>query len=313
MIIVTGAAGFIGSNLLLELNNSGHQRIIAVDDLTDGKKYRNLAASRFHDYMDYRDFLTAFENGAYPDTQVIFHQGACSATTEWDGRYMMECNYEYSKALLQCAQARSIPFIYASSAAVYGKNTHFSEAATQQMPLNVYGYSKWLFDQYVLRHLPEATAQVIGLRYFNVYGPHEQHKGSMASVMFHFMNQLRDNGVLRLFEGVDGCADGEQKRDFVFVKDVVEMNIDCWQKAIPSGIYNCGTGQAETFNAVAETLIRAHGSGEIEYIPFPDHLQGTYQSYTCADLSLLQAAGYQRDWSSLQAGIEAYYRAHMTD
>ena len=311
MIIVTGAAGFIGSQLILALNQQGRSDIIAVDDLTDGRKYANLAVCRIADYWDYRDFLQEVEQRAewLNDVEVIFHQGACSCTTEQDGRYMMKTNFDYAKALLSFSLAREVPFIYASSAAVYGKDTQFDDTALNQFPLNVYGYSKWLFDQYVLRCLPSARSQVAGLRYFNVYGPHEQHKGGMASVAFHLMNQLRETGKMRLFAGSHGYADGEQLRDFVYVDDVVKVNLWLWQQSSVSGIYNCGTGQARPFNAIARTLAELSGGGEIEYIPFPEKLVGAYQAYTQANLQQLRQAGYQERFLTVEEGVAAYYAA----
>jgi ADP-L-glycero-D-manno-heptose 6-epimerase len=310
MIIVTGAAGFIGSNLLNGLNQAGHCDIVAVDDLTDGHKYVNLAKSEFSDYVHYEDFLDQLEADVYPAKKIeaIFHQGACSTTTEWDGKYVMKTNFDYSKRLFHFAIKHQIPFIYASSAAVYGGKHDFIESDQQQMPLNVYGYSKWLFDQYVLRHLPKIKSTVAGLRYFNVYGPGEQHKQTMASVAFHMMNQLRDTGKVRLFSEYDGYKAGEQSRDFVYVDDVVKLNLWCWQKKIPNGIYNCGTGHARQFNELARILIDTHGSGEVEYIPFPNHLKAAYQSYTCANPTKLQSVGYNETWISLEDGVAAYYK-----
>lgn len=320
MIIVTGGAGFIGANILKALNALGRTDIVVVDDLTDGKKFQNLAIARFQDYLDQDDFLARIvDNQCFSSTiDAVLHQGACSVTTEWNGRYMMKNNYEYSKKLLHYCKERKIPFIYASSAAVYGGNEQFSEAMTQQMPLNVYGYSKWLFDQYVLSQLPSMQSLVVGLRYFNVYGPHEQHKANMASVAFHFMNQLQTNGVVKLFEGSHGYADGEQRRDFVYVDDVVKVNLWFMQQAKQtqySGIYNVGTGCARSFNDLARQLIALHGSGNIQYIPFPEQLQGAYQSFTEADISRLRSIGYMEPFQSLEQGLEQYYtlRYHQTN
>jgi len=309
MIVVTGAAGFIGSNLCRGINKLGRHDIVVVDDLTDGHKYRNLASFEYQDYIDQDDFLKKIlaDEPFEKPIEVIFHQGACSTTTEWNGRYMMKNNYDYSKALLQYAIKHQIPFIYASSAAVYGDSKVFDDNALAQMPLNVYGYSKWKFDQYVLRQLPQATSQIAGFRYFNVYGPHEQHKGGMASVAFHLMNQLRDSGEVKLFEGSDGYADGEQLRDFICVDDVVNVNLWFWEHANKSGIFNLGTGQARPFNAIANTLLALHGSGKLSYIPFPAHLKGAYQSYTQANITKLREVGYDAPFDTLEAGLKKYY------
>lgn len=313
MIVVTGAAGFIGCNIIKGLNKAGYHNILAVDDLTDGRKFENLAAVDIADYMDCEDFLAHIQSRKPFAEKIegVFHEGACSVTTEWNGRYMMRNNYEYSKHLLHYCLQEKIPFLYASSAAVYGAATIFDDTAATQFPINVYGYSKWQFDCYVRRQMIHSP--VIGFRYFNVYGPHEQHKGSMASVAFHFMNQLKSGDEVKLFAGTDGYADGEQLRDFIFVDDVVKVNLWFYEKAKNHmdlrGIFNVGTGKARTFNDIARTLIHLKGRGEIRYIPFPDHLKGAYQSFTQADLTSLRNAGYLSPFTSLENGLEQYYRA----
>lgn len=310
MIIVTGAAGFIGSNIIKGLNAVGCTDILAVDNLTQGKKYRNLAVCKFSDYQDYEDFINdIIANQPFgKKIDAIFHEGACSVTTEWDGRYMMRMNYDYPKHLLHHCARHKIPFIYASSAAAYGAKHEFKESSQNELPLNVYGYSKWIFDQYMLKMLPTMKSQVVALRYFNVYGPHEEHKGTMASVAFHFMSQLRDTGVVKLFGSCDGYGDGEQLRDFVFVEDIVKVNLWFLKHPNISGIFNVGTGQARTFNDLARTLIQLHDSGEIQYIPFPKRLKNAYQSFTQADLTVLRAAGYDNEFLSLEQGLEQYYK-----
>lgn len=317
MIIVTGAAGFIGSRLIKKLNEAGYTRILAVDDLTDGKRFVNLADLDIADYQDQADFLQAIQQGNFPEKiEAIFHQGACSTTTEWNGRYMMKNNYEYSKVLLHFCLAHHVPFIYASSAAVYGHHLHFKEVLENEKPINVYGYSKWLFDQYVRRLWPtieKEKAQVVGLRYFNVYGPHEQHKGSMASVAFHLMNQLEETGVVKLFEGCDDYKAGEQERDFVFIEDVVKVNLWFYENRLKRGIFNVGTGCARPFNDIAKTLISLYGRGRLEYIPFPEKLKGAYQSYTQADIANLRAIGYDKPFATLEEGLAQYFAYRFPD
>ncbi|MCF6202960.1 MAG: ADP-glyceromanno-heptose 6-epimerase [Methylococcaceae bacterium] len=308
MIIVTGGAGFIGSNLVLGLNQRGYDDILVVDNLTKGIKYKNLVNCRIGDYLDKKDFIAKIQQGFFLDKTIeaIFHQGACSATTEWDGRYMMDNNYEYTKIIFHYCQSHKIPLIYASSAAVYGADTNFKEQVKYEEPLNVYGYSKFQFDQYLRHYQSELTAQVVGLRYFNVYGPHEEHKGSMASVAFHLNNQLLDSGVVRLFEGCDGYGNGEQQRDFVYVGDVVDINLWFLDNPKISGIYNTGTGRSQSFNDVANAVLKYHKKGKLEYIPFPQHLKGCYQSYTEANLEQLRSTGCEYQFKSVEDGVSLY-------
>lgn len=308
MIVVTGGAGFIGSNIVKGLNQLGRRDILVVDDLTDGKKFRNLVDCEILDYLDQADFLKRIETR--PDDfdyiDAIFHEGACSATTEWNGRYMMENNYEYSKTIFHYCLDRRIPLIYASSAATYGAGTIFQEKLEHESPLNVYGYSKFLFDQYVRRHLKNAQSQIVGLRYFNVYGPRESHKGSMASVAFHLNNQLKEHGVIKLFKGCDGYGDGEQRRDFIYIDDVVSVNLWFLANSNKSGIFNVGTGRSQPFNDVAKAVIAWHKKGQLEYIPFPDHLKGSYQSFTEADISALRHIGYTAPFQTVEEGVKLY-------
>ena len=308
MIIVTGGAGFIGSNIVQALNARGRTDILVVDDLTDGTKFANIADAQLADYLDKGEFLTRLEAGDDfgGAIEAVLHQGACSTTTEWDGRYMMENNFRYSKVLLHWCLDRRIPFIYASSAATYGGGTVFNEDPQFERPLNVYGYSKVLFDQYVRRILPTAESQIAGFRYFNVYGPREQHKGSMASVAFHLNNQLLAEGKVKLFQGCDGYGDGEQRRDFVYVGDVVDVNLWFLDHSEVSGIFNVGTGRSQSFNEVANGVLKAHGCGELIYVPFPDKLKGRYQSFTEADLSRLRDAGYDGEFLTVEQGVECY-------
>ena len=308
MIIVTGGAGFIGSNLIKALNERGESNILLVDHLVNGRKMLNIADLDIADYMDKTEFIQRIdEPGFWGGIRGVFHQGACSATTEWDGEFVMKNNYDYSKRILHRCIDNNIAFIYASSASVYGNGDHgFSVDRSCEQPINMYAYSKFQFDQYVRRLLPTTTSPIVGFRYFNVYGPREQHKGSMSSTAFHFNNQVKENKVARLFEGCDGMANGEQRRDFVYVGDVVDVNLWFFDHPEHRGIFNVGTGTAEPFNAIAEAVIAWHKEGSIEYIPFPEHLKGAYQSYTQADISGLRSVGYTKDFLTVKQGVAKY-------
>ena len=307
MIIVTGGAGFIGSNIVQGLNARGITDILVVDDLTDGRKCLNLSDAHIRDYLDKDDFLQRIQSGqSFGPVEAVFHQGACSSTTEWDGKFVMRVNYEYTKVLLGWTSAHRIPFYYASSASVYGGGSVFKEARGNEHPLNAYAYSKFLFDEHLRPLLPGLQSPVVGLRYFNVYGPREQHKGSMASVAFHMQQQLKGGDTVRLFEGCDGYGPGGQERDFIHVDDVVAVNLWLLDHPQVSGIYNCGTGRAQSFNDMAHAVIAHHQRGQIEYIPFPDHLKGRYQSYTQADMGALRQAGYDAPFLSVEQGVQRY-------
>ena len=321
MIIVTGAAGFIGSNLVRALNARGEREIIAVDNLRTAAKFRNLVGCDIADYLDKEEFLSRL--GRLKGVRAIFHQGACSDTMESDGRYMMANNYRYSLELLEHALVQRIPFIYASSAAVYGGSSDFIETPEYESPLNVYGYSKLLFDQIVRRRLEGAQSQVVGLRYFNVYGPREAHKGRMASVAFHNYNQFLAGGRVRLFGPYDGYGPGEQSRDFVHVDDVVAVNLHCLDNPSMRGVFNCGTGRAQPFNDIASTVVATLrelrgeppldlagmvSAGLIEYIEFPDALKGKYQSFTRCDPTRLRAAGCTTPFATVEEGVSRYVR-----
>ncbi len=324
-ILVTGAAGFIGSNLVRALNASGVSSVIAVDNLTRADKFANLVGCEIADYLDKREFLERLAAGDFDGAvDAVLHQGACSDTMETDGRYMMDNNYRYSVQLLDFCADEEIPFLYASSAAVYGAGRAFRETPDCEAPINVYGYSKYLFDQVVRRRLADAPAQVAGLRYFNVYGPHEAHKGRMASVAWHFFNQYRAEGRVKLFAGSGGYADGEQRRDFVSVEDVVRVNLHFLQRPHLSGIFNVGSGRAQSFNEMAESVINACrrragepplgraellARGALEYIPFPPALVGKYQNFTEADLTALREAGYEEAFLPVQDGVDRYVAA----
>jgi ADP-L-glycero-D-manno-heptose 6-epimerase len=306
-IIVTGGAGMIGSNIIEGLNKSGHNDIIVVDHLKNGEKFRNISDLDISDYYDKKDFISLVRNrNDFGQIDAVYHEGACSNTLEWDGQYMMENNYEYSKVLLHYCLDKKIPFFYASSAAAYGDSTVYKENPDNENPINIYGYSKYLFDQYVRLHESSFESQVVGFRYFNVYGPKEQHKGSMASVPFHFNNQIEAGENPKLFEGSGGFDNGEQRRDFIFVGDVVKINL--WMMAHPdvSGIFNIGTGNSQSFNEVANSVINYHGKGEINYIPFPDELKDNYQSFTEADLTKLRTTGFDGSFKTVQEGVKEY-------
>ena len=308
MHIVTGGAGFIGSNVVQALTERGCDDVVVVDDLTDGHKFVNISDLNIADYLDKDDFigrLSADKKFAKGIT-AIMHLGACSETTEWDGRFMMQNNYSYSQKLLHHCLENKAQFIYASSAAVYGGAKEFVEDPLFENPLNVYGYSKIQFDRYVRRVAANAESQVVGLRYFNVYGPREQHKGSMASVAFHFNNQIREEGVANLFMGTDSYGDGEQLRDFVYIDDISNVNLWFLDNPTVSGIFNAGTGRAQSFNDVANAVIQWHGKGRIRYVPFPDHLRGAYQSFTQADLTQLRQSGCDVEFRPVEEGVKHY-------
>ncbi len=300
MIVVTGGAGFIGSNLLRGLNAQGIDDILVVDNLVRADKHRTLNTCDFADYVDKRDFLARLPQ-IMPQVTAVFHQGACSDTMETDGRYLMDNNYAYSKALLEACQSARIPFIYASSASVYGNGEDgFAEERRCEYPLNGYAYSKFLFDQYVRRLQPTFTAPVMGLRYFNVYGPQETHKGRMATVVYQFHKSLTADGKLELFEGSD-----KFKRDFIHVDDVVSVNLH-FLKNSQTGIYNVGTGTAESFLTIAELMLPLYKGGTIGTKPFPEALKGKYQAYTCADISALRNSGYDKAFMTLEQGVPSY-------
>ncbi|CAB1274439.1 ADP-glyceromanno-heptose 6-epimerase [Candidatus Nitrosacidococcus tergens] len=309
MIIVTGGAGFIGSNIVYALNQQGYSDILVVDNLSRGEKFINLVDCEITDYWDKHQFLETIlvKENPFSSIEAIIHQGACSDTTEWNGQYMMKNNFQYSKILLHHCMEYKIPFLYASSAAIYGNGTSFREDREYEYPCNVYGYSKFLFDQYIRqRYFPTPPAQIAGFRYFNVYGPRESHKESMASVAYHAYRQLKDTGRIKLFEGYAGYDHGMQQRDFVYIDDVVAVNLWFLENSHLSGIFNVGTGKAQTFNELAQAVIDYYQQGEIEYIPFPNHLQGHYQSFTQANISNLKKAGYTASFTSVQEGVFQY-------
>ena len=320
-VVVTGAAGMIGANLVHGLNAIGIDDVIAVDDLSDGAKFRNLLGASISDYFDRRDFYARFAAGEFGQVDCVFHEGACSDTMEQDGRLMLDLNYRASKTLLDACQAQGVRLLYASSAATYGGSASFGEEPEFERPLNVYGWSKLLFDQVVRRALPAAGTQIAGFRYFNVYGPREQHKGRMASVAFHTFNEWKATGRVKLFGDYGGYAAGEQRRDFVAVSDVVAVNLWFLEHPEASGIFNLGSGRAQPFNDVAAAVVNAcRGadgeakaplaalvqSGLIEYIDFPAALVGKYQCFTEADLGRLRAIGCDHAFAEVAVGVSDY-------
>ena len=321
--VVTGAAGFIGANIVKALNERGVTKIIAVDNLTKADKFKNLVDCEIVDYLDKHDFIERVQAGHFDgEIDAILHEGACSDTMETDGRYMMENNYRYSLILLDWCLDQDVQFLYASSAATYGGSTTFREEREFEAPLNVYGYSKFLFDQVVRQRLAAGvSSQVAGFRYFNVYGPRETHKGRMASVAFHHFNQFRADGKVKLFEGSHGYGNGEQQRDFVFVGDVAKVNLFFLDHPEKSGIFNLGSGRAQSFNDVAVatvngcrrlrseaplTLPQLLEQGLLEYVPFPEALKGKYQAFTQGDLGKLRAAGYTAPMATVEEGVAQY-------
>lgn len=302
MIIVTGGAGFIGSNLLAALNAKGVTDILVVD--RKGDNFSNLSEIRFSDFIQPADFARVLERRTLTQRiDAIFHQGACADTTCIDGRYLIENNFGFSKLILDFALANRVPLVYASSAAVYGRSREFAPVRKHERPLNLYGLSKLAFDNHVRVAAAKSASTIVGLRYFNVYGPRESHKGKMASMVYQLYRQLKEGGRAHLFEGTDGYADGEQRRDFVFVEDVVRVNLAFAEGSVRRGIFNLGTGQARSFNDVARTIIATLGAGEIDYVRIPEQLAGRYQSFTQADLSTLRTAGYADQFTSVEDGI----------
>jgi ADP-L-glycero-D-manno-heptose 6-epimerase len=320
MIVVTGGAGFIGSNSVRGLNARGINDVLVVDDLSDGNKCRNIQDCDILDYMDKDVFLEKIhqQDSIISNMTAIFHEGACSDTMEADGKFIMENNYEYTKSLFHYCQNNKVQFLYASSASTYGGNSIFIEEPENEQALNAYAYSKLLFDQYLRRHWDKVASQVVGFRYFNVYGRGEAHKGRMASVAYHFFNQYRDNGFVNLFEGSGGYGNGEQLRDFIWVDDVVNVNFHFLDNPDKNGIFNLGTGSAGSFNQVAAATLNAItgekktvsqwvGEGLMRYITFPEALVGKYQSFTQADLNKLrQKGGYSDPFSGVDKGVAAY-------
>jgi len=310
--VVTGGAGFVGSNIVRALNKRGIDEIIVVDAADPAGDLPNLDGCNFTEYLGHSKFINALNQRAFDrQIQAILHQGACTDTTVHDEKYMLETNFEYSKDLLSFALTEGIPMVYASSAAVYGVNTTTAEAPENEAPLNIYGRSKLLFDEHVREVALDANSTVVGLRYFNVYGPGETQKNLMASLVYQLYGQIRNTGVARLFEGTDGYGDGEQRRDFVFVEDIVNANLWFAEAPATAGVFNLGTGKSRSFNDLARAVITSVGTGEIKYVPFPESLEGRYQSFTEADLTHLRSSGYDGEFTSLEEGVSRYCQALM--
>ena len=308
MIIVTGCNGFIGSNLVSQLNKLGFKNIIGVDDLSKKENLLNIAHCEIAELLDIEEFERDYlqKDNSLSQVEKIFHQGACSDTMEWDAEYIIKNNYSFSQKLLDFAERNSIAFIYASSASVYGDGKEFEEIRENENPINLYAFSKYLFDQLVRQKITDNKIQIVGLRYFNVYGPNESHKGHMASVAYHLHEQLKEGKDVQLFEGSGGFGPGEQRRDFIYVDDVVKVNLWFMNQPDISGIFNVGTGKSQTFNEVAKAVIEWHGKGSIRYIPFPKELIDSYQSFTEANIDKLRQAGYQEDFLDVQSGVKLY-------
>jgi ADP-L-glycero-D-manno-heptose 6-epimerase len=308
MIILTGGAGFIGSNILRYLNESGRDDILVVDNLKNGEKYRNLTGTRFLDFIPKEEFYLRLDRGDWDMAKVdaISHQGACTDTMEYDGTYMMHTNYEASKSLLHFALRQKVRMVYASTAAVYGHTSEATEQPSAEIPLNIYGFSKLAFDNYVRRVAANAPNLVVGLRYFNVYGHGEQHKGRMASMIYQFAEQIKNGGVARLFGGVGPFGPGEQTRDFVSVKDLVDINLFFLRRPPVTAIVNAGSGVRSSWNQMAQAVIEALGTGRIEYIDFPEGLKNKYQFDTRANLTKLRELGYEKSPTPLIRGVKEY-------
>ncbi|MEM7194775.1 MAG: ADP-glyceromanno-heptose 6-epimerase [Pseudomonadota bacterium] len=321
MIVVTGGAGFIGSNLVRALNDRGRTDIVVVDNLTNADKVKNLSDLRIEDYFDKQEFNSRMPDDSFlADAACVLHEGACSDTMATDGAYVMSNNFTFSKNLYEFCRRRGAQYIYASSASVYGAGDLFEELPEYEHTLNAYAYSKLLFDNYV-RAKGRTGNQVVGLRYFNVYGPREQHKGRMASVAWHFFHQLRSSGCVKLFRGTEGYADGEQLRDFISVDDVVAVNMYLMDHPGVQGIFNLGTGRCRSFNDVALAVVNssrkidgeqslslqeARDSEIIRYIDMPEALIGKYQNYTQANMDRLRAAGYESVMLDVEDGVGRY-------
>ena len=313
--VVTGGAGFIGRNVVAELNRRGVSRILVVDDLGEDERWKNLRGLEFEDVWSIGKFRDAFAGGGLPPAKRVYHLGACSSTTETDADYLLDNNYRYTRELCEWCLGHGARFVYASSAATYGDGARgYSDAdgATPGLvPLNMYGMSKHLFDLWALRN--GVLGKIAGLKYFNVYGPGEDHKGDMRSVIHKAHGQIRETGKVKLFKSYRAeYGDGEQVRDFVYVGDAVDVTLFCGENGAASGLFNCGTGQARTWNDLAKATFAAMGrEAKIEYVEMPETLRDKYQYFTQAEMGKLRAAGYAKEFTRLEDGIREYVQGHL--
>ena len=322
-IIVTGAAGFIGRNVVAELNRRGQRDLVLVDELGTGEKWKNLVGLRYEDIVSPSEFLGLIEDGAYTDTQALIHLGACSATTEKDADYLLRNNSQYTRVLCNWSLSNAVRFVYASSAATYGDGAQGycdDDSATPLLqPLNMYGYSKHMFDLWALEHGlfeggDQGRGNIVGLKYFNVFGPYEDHKGDMRSVVSKSYEQIREGEIVHLFRSHrPEYRDGEQKRDFVYVKDAVDVTLHfaLQEPEAAGGLFNCGTGEARTWLALAHAVFAAMTiNPRIEFIDMPEVLRGKYQYFTEADTRKLRAAGYAWPFTRLEDAVREYVQEY---
>ena len=314
-IVVTGGSGFIGSNVVKELNRRGEERILVVDELVSDDRWKNLRGLKFEDIWLSGKFREAFRADQLPAVKAVYHLGACSATTETNANYLLDNNYQYTRELCEWCLKRAARFVYASSAATYGDGAQGysdADAATPTLlPLNMYGMSKHLFDLWALRN--GLLGKIAGLKYFNVYGPGEDHKGDMRSVIHKAYGQIREGGAVKLFKSYrPDYKHGEQVRDFVFVKDAVDMTLFCGENPKASGLFNCGTGQARSWNDLAQATFAAMKlEPRVEYIEMPPALRSKYQYFTQAEMGKIRAAGYAQAFTSLEDGIREYVQGYL--
>jgi ADP-L-glycero-D-manno-heptose 6-epimerase len=314
-IIVTGGAGFIGRNLVAELNARGEEDIWIVDELGHSEKWSNLLGLRYEDYLDKDEFRHRLLSGKVDGVKAILHMGACSSTTETNAAYLADNNYRVTRELCEWCLTHGARFVYASSAATYGNGEQGysdADAITPTLrPLNMYGYSKHMFDLWALKN--GLFGMIAGLKYFNVYGPHEDHKGDMRSVVHKSYHQIRETGRVQLFKSYrTDYSDGEQVRDFVYVADAVALTLHLMEHPEMSGLFNCGTGQARSWNDLAKAVFAAMGrEPRIEYVEMPETLREKYQYHTEADMQKVRAGGYAAAFHSLEAGVKDYVETHL--